>query len=414
MHSRTTPSRFPSKWAAIASVFFGALAVVRAPTQTTRVVGPGSIPEIRDALALSTTGDVILVQPGLYAHFQCQLGVSVIAASPGSVDVRYDPAYATTPCDLPCLLAEGPTRFLLPPDEVAHVVGIRFQGNTTGQFFPARHRVVVESGTVSFEDCVFLADGRVALSVLQSRVHLQGCTALSGSFLEGAAAVEAVDSDVVAVDCQISGASTQGFSQGFQPGEGFLLERSRLHGAHCQILGGSTLFGSFGAPAVDADLDSRVWLSDSSLEGGIGKCAFSGFGNFRLSRTTLIHNAASCPGPAPGPGLLSARRTGPLRVGAGVQVDFETDPSELIFVVVATKSGRTLLPGVVEQPLWLDAALYQVSTVLTADSMGLASESWQVPNNPLLLGRRFWAAGVSGLLAGGLLQASPALGGVVR
>jgi hypothetical protein len=59
-----------------------------ASTQTTRLVGPAGLAQIRDALAISSPGDVIQVQPGTYAQFTVSIGVTIRALIPGTVNIQ--------------------------------------------------------------------------------------------------------------------------------------------------------------------------------------------------------------------------------------------------------------------------------------------------------------------------------------
>ncbi|MFN7588416.1 MAG: hypothetical protein ACK501_02705 [Planctomycetota bacterium] len=40
--------------------------------QTTHLVGPGGLAQIRDALLIAAPGDLVLAQPGTYAQFHCE------------------------------------------------------------------------------------------------------------------------------------------------------------------------------------------------------------------------------------------------------------------------------------------------------------------------------------------------------
>ncbi|MCB9878804.1 MAG: hypothetical protein H6835_14510 [Planctomycetes bacterium] len=52
--------------------------------QSTLVVGPGGFAQIRDAVAVAAPGDVVVMQPGVYAHFTAQVACTIRAAVPGT------------------------------------------------------------------------------------------------------------------------------------------------------------------------------------------------------------------------------------------------------------------------------------------------------------------------------------------
>lgn len=93
--------------------FAGCLPLVVAvglPAQTTHLVGPGGLPQIRNALANAAPGDLIHVQPGTYAQFDANVGVTIRALVPGTVTIAYDIAFAPAGCSANpfCGVIEGP------------------------------------------------------------------------------------------------------------------------------------------------------------------------------------------------------------------------------------------------------------------------------------------------------------------
>ena len=53
--------------------------------QATHVVGPGGFAQVQNALQVASPGDVIVVLPGFYLGFTANIGVTVVAAVPGTV-----------------------------------------------------------------------------------------------------------------------------------------------------------------------------------------------------------------------------------------------------------------------------------------------------------------------------------------
>jgi peptide deformylase len=196
---------FPMRFPLLLCPFFAV--AVALPSQTTHLVGPGGLAQIRDALAIAQPGDRIHVQPGTYAHFTATVGVTIRALAPGSVVVRYDTAYAPPTC--PFCVDEGPTRFAIPAGQTAHVVGIHFEASApTIVFAPIFHRVEVQSGRVHFEDCILATRRFQALQIAQAaQVHLNATTVagFGGPLSQGASGIRVLGGTLTAVGCQIGG-----------------------------------------------------------------------------------------------------------------------------------------------------------------------------------------------------------------
>ena len=96
--------------------------------QTTHLVGPGGLAQIRDALLIAAPGDLVLVQPGTYAQFHANVGVTIRAAVPGTVVVAYDASVLSAVCssDPFCLVVESRTRIAPPAGQTVHCEGLEF------------------------------------------------------------------------------------------------------------------------------------------------------------------------------------------------------------------------------------------------------------------------------------------------
>lgn len=212
------------------------------PAQATILVGPGGLPQIRDALAVAAPGDVIHVQPGIYAHFDATVPVTIRALTPGTVDVAYDVTYQPPNCTFFCLLTESITKLRPPVGTTTHVVGLRFLGNVVvhASLFNLRHRVEVLNGSVTLDQCEFLAAQVPPLSVRHAIANLQDCVVQPTSFANGAVGFYAETADVTAVDCLFFGGSS-GAAASAQPYWGLRLINARMHGTRLLVTGGSTL-----------------------------------------------------------------------------------------------------------------------------------------------------------------------------
>lgn len=382
------------------SVIVGLLAL-SVSAQTTHLVGPGGFPQIRDALAVAVSGDIVNVQPGTYAHFEATVGVTIRAVTIGTVLVEYDPAFAAgcTP-GISC----GLTRIAPPVGQVVHCIGLDFRPNVVG--FSPSHRVVVASGTVTFDRCALRAQNANALSVDGARVHLQGCT-LAGVGTGGAAIALAASNNaaVTAVRCSFTGSSSASL-----PGAAVRLRSAELQGSQLQLLGGAQLFGGPGATALDLDAPSAAWISDSSLTAGGGPtCPVVGSGTGRIDRCVLVPTGTCTSLPAAL--VVGIDSTTPLQNGAPFTVDWRTDPNQLIAVFASPGLGYVPLPGITDQPLGIDPANFWLATAVVSDATGFATFTWNMPAGQFLDASLF-------VLGAGLaptsLALSPPVGGVIR
>ena len=386
---------------------------VQIAAQTVHLVGPNGLPQIRDALAVAAAGDVIHVEPGTYAHFDAAIAVTIRALQPGTVDVVFDPAYAPAGCTFFCALTQGPTLLHPPVGETLHVIGLRFVGNQAPvSTTVARHRVGVAGGRVTLDACELYATDAAALTVTDATLHLQACTMQVASPVTGAPAMLATGSDVTAVDCVFSGGSTLGAGVGFQPGAGIVLMSSRLHAGEIGVAGGSTTFGSFGAPAMVAGTGSTAWLNDATLTAGTGSCAVQNGGATLACRNcTLVDQAGGCPTIAPMP-LLGVLRTSPLAAGSQFGVEFYTEPNGFVVIFAAPRLDTIDGGFLLAQPSWLEFTQSFALGVWLADPSGVASASWPIPNSAAIPDQELWLEGLTGLALP--LQVSPPVGGIAR
>lgn len=387
--------------------------VTALPAQATILVGPGGLPQIRDALAVAAPGDVILVQPGIYAHFDATVPVTIRALTPGTVDVAYDVTFQTPNCSFLCLLREPITKLQPPAGATTHVVGIRFLGNVVihSSGFNLRHRVEVLSGHVTLDQCEFLAAQVPPLSVRRATAHLQDCVVQPASFNNGAVGFYAETADVTAVDCLFFGGSSSGTAPGAQPYWGLRLINARMHGTHLLVTGGASPTG-LGAAAVSMFGSATLWLSDSTLIAGPSQCVIEQAGTVRLDRCLLLNQIPGCVASPIGGTLLGVERSEPLSPGRTFQLVFHTEPNGLVAVFASPEVGNLDLPSMLEQPVWLDLAGAYSAALLVADATGRATVAWNIPVGPGITDRKLWLQGVSGIAVP--LQASPLVGGVAR
>ncbi len=394
---------------------FGSAAL--AVAQTTLLVGPSGLPQIRDAIALAAPGDVVVVEPGTYAHFELTIGVTIRALQPGTVQVAFDPAQIPPGCNnsLACLVGQGPTRLTLPPGQLAYLEGLDFAGNQFQLPFPGQiafHRVDVTGGTVVAENCTFATAGSAPLFARDTTLVLLGCsltaTGTSSLTMPG---LHASRSIVHAIDSTFTGSQ---FLFGVTLGNpGILLGGSELHGSGLTLTGQQT-GPAGGGPALVLDpllgSESRAWLEGSQLIAGTGACAVEAPGQQVSLADCTLTQAATCPVPAPA-SLLGVAQPQPLQLGATFTLAYRTEPNGFV-VVFASPSLAPLALPIFEQPLLLDATAALAAGLVLADANGAANASWPIPAAPQLVDTAFWFQGISGLALP--LQLSPVAGGRLR
>ncbi|HEX5050974.1 MAG TPA: hypothetical protein VFZ65_04310 [Planctomycetota bacterium] len=383
---------------ALAAACLLAAAPLALPAQAVHVVGPGGLPQIRDALAIAAPGDLVLVLPGSYAPFQVHVGVTIAAVLPGTVDVTIDPTFLG-PCS-PCYYA-GITSLAPPPGQTLTLVDLAFTSTWVvfqGQYvYPS---VVVSGGRVVFEGCTIEVTSAFfpALSVQHASVHLQDCTVRGFEQLTGITALSTLDADITAVGTTITRHATIGSLIGFGVG----MTNSTLHGSHLALDGDTT--------AALSTNNSSVWLTDSMLRGPAGGCAVAYIGTPpQLDRCVLL--PAPCGPFLPNAPLLGVQRPHPPRAGLPFSLLFHTVPNGFVAVFANTALDTVLLPGLFDQPLGIAPAGAFGLGIVLADAAGVATATWTIPAGTTV-GRQVWFQGVTGLVLP--LQTSPPVGGAIR
>ncbi|MGE3171477.1 MAG: hypothetical protein AB7O97_02550 [Planctomycetota bacterium] len=405
-------------------VLFSSTAVAGLTAQTTHLVGPSGLPQIRDALAIANDGDQILVEPGTYAQFHVQRSVTIRALVEGAVHVAINGTYATprpigSPAcgnDPACLASTGHTVFELTGGRSAHVVGLDFvAGNLwPGLAPPSIHSVVVLGGAATFEDCTFAGAATTALAAHASRLHLMRCTARGANdpnagIYQVARALAAVHCDVLAVDCSFTGRNPGGTV--LDTAEAITLTGSSLHGSALQITGPLTGLSPQLSSALVADAGSVVWLSDSTVTAAAAACGIDAPGaTGHLARVTVTPSVG-CPMPPTGP-LLGTSLPQALRTGGALTPSWTTEPFGFLALRLNTVLQKRVIPGIVEQPYWAEDAALGFGFFL-ADGNGQAGASWAIPNDPWFVGQQVWLHAFT-LTATFPWQVAPPVGGLIR
>ncbi|MEZ6038246.1 MAG: hypothetical protein R3F29_12250 [Planctomycetota bacterium] len=375
--------------------------------QSTLVVGPGGFAQIRDAVAVAAPGDVVVVQPGVYAHFTAQVACTIRAAVPGTVEVAVDPAFVSC-SGFGCWFA-GVTVLAPPAGTSMNVIGLRFRPDLVtvgGQFvYPG---VAVQHGKVVFEDCAFAVQGSstliTGLYIDHTTAHLLRCTIEGSPFASISHTMRAVGADLTMVDTSVrTSAGSLGGS-----GAALDLDGSRLHGS------GITLEG-IGGPALRC-ANSTVWLADSSISSQqSASCVVQLLGGAapQLDRCTVTNPPGiTCATYPAATFLLGVQQTQPLQNGVALPLQLTTEANGLVGVIVGFGDGVSNVPGLLDQPLWLDPATAFVAAIAVADPLGHATVPIAIPAGVQFVDRRLALQGIGGAMLP--LQLSPRVGGVVR
>lgn len=376
-----------------------ALSAGSAISQTTHLVGPGGFVQIRDALAVAAPGDILDVLPGTYAHFTANFGVTIRAVTIGTALIEYDPAYVSGCTPSVC----GVTVIAPPSGQVVNCIGLDFRPSSSGAAFT--HRVLVTSGTATFDRCTMQAMSAWPLTVIGARVHLQGCTVTGLGTGSACGALQASASTVTAVRSSFTGPNTFGFPQ-----PGVYLASSAFQGSQLQITGSPfPLGGPNVPPGLGLDAASSAWISDSTItSGGSNACPVSANGGTgRLDRCVLVPSGLGCAN-LPGGLVVGGDSTTPLQNGAPFLVTWLTSPNQLVAVYASPSLGHVPLPGLTDQPATIDLASAWLATVLVADPLGVATATWNMPaglyidTSVFVMGAGFngTTAGSAGLRAG--------------
>ncbi len=364
-----------------------------ARAQTVHVVGAGGFSSIDAALAVSSPGDVIDVQPGTWPRFTAGIGV-LIRGAPGANVQGVSVSVAAVPAG-----------------QTLHLVGLQVAG------------LAVIGGTVTIDGCQVRpfpsATTEAALTVVGGHVHLQGCDvtgAWSATALPQVAATRCTANAVVtAIDSQfVGGGSATVYFPVAAPG--IDLDHAVFEGSHVVVRGGSSVGAILAANALRS-VASTVWISDSTLQGGtepwgtecwLDPWVSPGSNPGRVVRSTLVPGACSISVPTSG-SLLGVHRVAPLSSPGPVTLAFTADPNALVAVVFSVATGFADVPGI-EQPLLVDLANPAVLDLLLADAAGNANGAWTMP--PGFTGTTVWLQGIA--IGAGAWQPGPLAGGVIR
>lgn len=352
--------------------------------QTTHTVGAGGFAQINNAIAAASPGDIVLVSPGTWSAFTTNIGVTVRGTGPG-------------------VIVTGATANL-PAGQTLHLVDIDFAPPFT---------VTITGGRADIDRCT------LTCTATSSDVRFQSCTLTGFTFFSanGKHGLDATNANITAIDSSFAGAT--GVPRSATPSTyGIRLQGCTFLGSHLVVHGGDGYGGgsSNPKPALLAT-NSTVWISDSTLSGGVFPIGgtppcpvdFQGSTTGRLPRCTLIPTCASSI-PTNGP-VLGMHRPSPLQSPGTFSLEFTTNPNGLIGVFFATGMGNVAIPGL-EQPVLLDLATTFHLELLTANASGVASGTWNVPAG--LTNQTFFFQAVGTAPAPALLQLSPTAGGVVN
>lgn len=378
-----------------------ALTAVAAPAQAL-VVGPGNLPQIRDAIALAAPGDVIAVLPGTYAHFVADKGVTIHALVPGSVHVAYDPAFASPGCPS-IFCSDDLTAVRCPNGQSVHLIGLVFDDNEhVGSNGTARHRVVVDQGSATFDGCTIRSRAGNALSVTTplADATLQDCV-VEGTG-PGSTALWIGASQATAVGCELRGSPLPDVTGAV--GKGLHVQLGNLSGSGLDVHSGMAVAG--GDLALQAT-QGLCWISDSTFTAT--GCPVAIGPQSQLARCALSGGSGCATFPPHT--LLGVSRSTPITPGAPFSVQFRSDANAIVGVLASPTRAFAYLDPLV-QPLWLDAGSAWFAALLLTDAQGQANVSWAIPGAPGIDYRTLWIAGVSGLDLP--LTVSPPVGGVAR
>jgi len=377
------------------------------PAQTTHLVGPAGLPQIRDALAIASPGDLVLVQPGTYAQFTATVGVTIRAVTPGTVTIAWQPQVVPTACltDPTCLVSQGPTLLAPPPGQVVNLVGLDFAPNVYQGVAVVRHCVAVTSGTATFDQCSIQANSTTALWVLNATAHLTDCAVAGTGTANTAPGLVLANAFATATDAAIGGNSAVPM-----PGDGVVAINSTLHASNVQVFGGSATGGGVGGAAVRASGASTLWIADSVLV-ATNQCAVlqSGAGG-RIERTTQL-GAAGCATLPAGP-VLGVDRVGPPVSGSPFTLRFHGEPASLVVILAGPGLDALPVPSIAEQPLTLSLTTFFAAGVWVTDASGDLSVTWTLPAGAQYVNQPLWFLALSGLTFP--MSASPLTGGIVR
>ncbi|MFY9345105.1 MAG: hypothetical protein WAT39_21630 [Planctomycetota bacterium] len=358
-----------------------------------RVVGPGGFASIAQALAACAPGDIVEVASGSYAAFDCSVGVTIRAATPGTVVIVLDGGL---------FVPNGYSMLMqVPAGQMLHLAGLEFRYPTGSA--PSALPALQLRGVVALESCTLraapgLGSGRGALRIDPGAVvHLQDVVT------DGPAVL--VDGKTSAVQCDFRGFGTLGFSVPT------VRVTDRLQASHCRFEGGSSSFQTATA-ALQVGAGASAWVTDSTLERGplgLFACPLANLGG----TVELVRCTSATPACLPGPALagLGVQRSGPVVTGGVFAIGYRTEPFHPVGVHASFELGDVGLPFLAQPWSAPLGGSFDVGLGF-GDATGAVGFAWAIPANPTLVGLALWLHGFSGLALP--LQVAPAVGGVVR
>lgn len=311
--------------------------------------------------------------------------------------------------------------------EAAHLVDLTIMPDIVLPGFAPFGNVFVRSGTVVFENCTITGagDGQGTVNLADASVVFRRCR-ISGRF--GANALFARNSDVVAIDSELTG---QAASTGNPSSRGLTaLGSGSLHLSNCRVIGGDGASAPDPGPSVGAWVDVDAWIIGSWLEGGDGAPATPGAVGLRAGSMSSVSIARTTVQGGVGPGVGPGRPTaGPVQVdpallGASFSPAVATlgapstaswtaaaaGTSVAVFLAAGDLAVPIRLEPLISQPIWA-TQLDMVGQVTTAANRR-AELQFSVPNDPTLRFRSFALLGFA--LDGLRVQGAPPLTLTIR
>lgn len=314
----------------------------------------------------------------------------------------------------------------IPPGQVAHIEQIETAMPTSPSFAASSARVVVQGGTVRFENCQ-LAHVDTPLTISNAEVTFAGGWAESsgtvfigpGGFGASGHGIVATQSRLTLRDCAVRGAAASNWPTPARAG--LVMSASLLLAERVSITGGGNFnpgLVSPGANGIEAS-GSTMWLADSGVLGGTSATGAPGTAlvntngpTAALCQTILTPGAGGQPsiGPIdPNAPLLRLALSAGWQRGATSTLQLRGQPGAFFALGLAPDVVSTLLPQVVE-PLW---AIQGVPIALgVLDANGTSARPVAVPTVASLQHATVWCQALGGLQEP--WRATTIAGGVIR
>jgi hypothetical protein len=367
--------------------------------------------EFLAALAAAAPGDIVQLAPsGEFNDFTLTKGLTI--RGPATIGNVYG-------------MGNGRRFARVPAGQVAQFVDLTFAPDPPPVIGYSAQGSLEVSGVVRFDRCELRGSAfAAALIAVDADVVVTHCS-IRGQ--DGAAGISALRSHLSLTDTSVEGAGALRGPLGSGPAKPGIAcsDGGSLHASHVEVRGGRggdwQVYG-FALPASAIESDVDTWLTDSTAVGGSITGPYPGAdavvgSAIAYARCTFIGGEGTPPGePFAGrvrldPTLLGATSSSALRLGAPVTMTFVTGGMLDIVVVACTRLGPARALPVVTQPLWLGAPPVLFGCRWNAP-FGSVSCTFVVPADPALANR---SLDLIALRWGGVgLEASPLLGGVMR